>query len=115
MRKTVLFVSNTSLNDFYISTDNPSVTFNTSNHIIVTENSKMTLLCNSDGNPLVKEMQIENERNQVLTHCRQSICKLTILKIQRAAAGLYKCSAINAIGTADTVVHVNVTCKYILL
>ncbi|CAC5383203.1 unnamed protein product [Mytilus coruscus] len=87
----------------------PFVYFNTSNPIIVTENNNMTLLCYSDGNPLVEEMQIEKEKNQALTHCRQSTCRFTIFKIKRADAGLYKCSARNAIGTADTVVKVNVT------
>ncbi|CAC5393264.1 NEGR1 [Mytilus coruscus] len=90
----------------------PYVYINTANPIIVTENNNLTFLCSSDGNPFVKEMNIENQKGQVLTNCSKSTCDLKILKISQEDAGIYKCNARNIIGIAETVIKVNVTCKY---
>ncbi|XP_063418514.1 neural cell adhesion molecule 2-like [Mytilus trossulus] len=88
----------------------PYVKFIDSNPIIVTENNNLTLLCSSDGNPMVNEMQILNQvNNQVLTRCLQSTCSFTISKIKRKDAGIYICNAENTFGITETVVKVNIT------
>ena len=98
---------------FFNIVDQPVVSIISLPSTDITEGSNVSIVCKSDANPKVLDLQLFKDGKSVL-HTDSDHNSLDMKNFTRSHAGKYKCICRNIIGTGGDEIQLNVLCKCLL-